>query len=92
MPRPKGGTVRTGAESEGHPRRRRPVRVRPIIEEVAREMHKDWLREKKRLKVESHLSPWGEELLVAWGRLSERAKDMNRRMVRRTIKTLAELT
>jgi hypothetical protein len=81
MPQPKTRPIRTGA-----------ARVRPIVEEVAREMHGDWLRDKKRLKVASHLSPWGEELLVPWERLSERAKDQNRRMVRRTIKTLAELT
>jgi hypothetical protein len=81
MPRPKTRPVRAGA-----------VRVRPIVEEVARKMHPDWLRDKRRLKVTSHPSPWGEDLLVPWERLSERAKNQNRRMVRRTIKTLAELT
>lgn len=83
---------RASVAREGQPQPRNATRVRPIVEEVAREMHRDWLRDKKRLKVRSHLSPWGEELLVPWEQLSERARNQNRRMVRRTIKTLAELT
>jgi hypothetical protein len=68
------------------------MKVRPIIEEMARRSHEDWMQDKRDEGVESWPSPWGEELMVSWDELSERAKNQNRRSVRRFFKTLAELT
>jgi hypothetical protein len=65
------------------------LKVRRLVEEVAEEMHRTWLRRKRKRGVKSHLSPWGEELMVPWVKLSKKAKDDNRRMV---IDTQAAIT
>jgi hypothetical protein len=67
------------------------MRVRRITEETAREIHEAWRKTLRRQGVKSRASYWGEELLVPWEKLSERAKDLNRNMVRVTLRTIGRL-
>ena len=67
------------------------MKVRRIVEETAEQVHEQWRRSMRKQGVKSRSSHWGEELLVPWPRLSERAKDLNRGMVKTTLKALAKL-
>jgi hypothetical protein len=68
------------------------MKVRRIVEELAAAFHEDWRQQKRRHRVKVWPSPWGENLMVPWGQLSERAKNVNRRAVRKFFRLLAELT
>jgi hypothetical protein len=54
----------------------------PPVDTTARLQHEAW-RVLVGKEVESRLSFWGEELLVPWENLSERAREYNREWIRR---------
>jgi 16S rRNA G527 N7-methylase RsmG len=54
----------------------------PDIELVSARVHEAWIESKRAQSVTSRKSETGEELMVSYDRLSERAKDLDRQMVR----------
>lgn len=59
------------------------VRFRlPDVESVAELGHEGWRLRNVRAGITSHKSYWGEELMVRWPYLSDRAKDLDRNYVR----------
>lgn len=73
------------------PQTSKTVKVRRITDETAREIHEFWRKSLRRQGVKSRSSHWNEELLVPWEQLSERAKDLNRHMVKAVLKAIARL-
>jgi hypothetical protein len=67
------------------------VRKAEIIDVLAARVHEGWRRRLRGHKVKTRLSTWGEELMVPYARLSERAKELNRHMVRQVLRALEEL-
>jgi predicted Holliday junction resolvase-like endonuclease len=67
------------------------LKVRRIVEETAREVHEEWRKYMRRHKVKSHPSHWGEELMQSWEKLSERAKNLDRRAVKGMFKAFVRL-
>ena len=66
----------------------------PDIELVSAEVHQAWMKSKKTNGVTSRKSEDGEELMVPYGKLSEKAKDLDRNTVKAVyaaIKKLGEL-
>jgi hypothetical protein len=61
------------------------MKVRGYVEELAEEVHGEWVASRRAEGVRSRLSPWGEELMRPWQKLSERAKDDNRAGVLRQL-------
>lgn len=59
-----------------------PPATKPDIETVAAAVHVAWMEAKREQGVTSRLSEWGEEQMVPYADLSERAKDLDRVMVR----------
>ena len=54
----------------------------PDIELVSAKVHEAWIESKRAQRVTSRKSETGEELMVPYDQLSERAKDLDRQMVR----------
>ena len=54
----------------------------PDLEIVSSEVHAAWMASKLAQGVKSRMSEDGEELMVPYERLSERAKDLDRNTVR----------
>jgi hypothetical protein len=54
----------------------------PDIEVVSAEVHAAWIESKHRQGVTSRKAEDGEELMVAYGQLSEKAKELDRVTVR----------
>jgi len=54
----------------------------PDIEVVSAKVHEAWIESKKAQHVSSRKSETGEELMVPYERLSEKAKDLDRQTVR----------
>jgi hypothetical protein len=52
----------------------------PDIELVSAQVHEAWMKSKKALGVSSRKSEDGEELMVPYKDLSEKAKDLDRNM------------
>lgn len=50
----------------------------PDIEQVAEEVHNAWMASKKASGITSRKAEDGEELMVPYDRLSEKAKDLDR--------------
>lgn len=48
------------------------------IEQIAEAVHLAWMNTKRAQGVTSRPSEWGEEQMVPYGELSERAKDLDR--------------
>jgi hypothetical protein len=69
-----------------HPRTRhhigRPDIELPDIELVSAKVHEAWIESKRDQRVLSRKSETGEELMVPFDHLSERAKDLDRQTVR----------
>ena len=54
----------------------------PDIEAVASEVHLEWMKSKRDMGVLSRKAEDGEELMVPFEQLSEKAKELDRRVVR----------
>ena len=54
----------------------------PDIEEVSAEVHAAWIEAKRAQGVTSRKAEDGEELMVPYQQLSERAKELDRRVVK----------
>jgi hypothetical protein len=54
----------------------------PDIELVSGKVHQAWIKSKQKQSVQSRKSESGEELMVPYDQLSERAKDLDRQTVR----------
>jgi hypothetical protein len=54
----------------------------PDVEEVASEVHSQWLESKRSMGIVSRKSENGEELMVPFEQLSEMAKELDRSTVR----------
>ena len=68
--------------------------VLPDIEKVAEEVHSAWIASKKSQGIHSRKSEDGEELMIPYDQLSEKAKDLDRNTVKAVyaaIKKLGEL-
>ena len=68
--------------------------VLPDIEKVAEEVHSAWIASKKSQRIHSRKSEDGEELMIPYDQLSEKAKDLDRNTVKAVyaaIKKLGEL-
>jgi len=65
--------------------------VLPEREKVAARVHAAWVEIKKKRGIASLPSEWGEELMVDYGQLSERAKDLYRAMVQTVYDAIIEL-
>lgn len=64
----------------------------PEVETVAAKVHEAWMAEKTGTGVHSRVSPNGEELMVPYDRLSEEAKETNRKLVNTVYQAIEELT
>jgi thymidylate synthase ThyX len=67
--------------------------MQPLIDQLAHELHENWRESMRAAGVESRRAAWddSEELMVPWPRLSERAKDHNRDMIRAVFRASTEL-
>ena len=54
----------------------------PDVEEVSAQVHAAWIDAKRMQGVTSRKSEDGEELMVPYAQLTERAKDLDRQLVR----------
>ena len=63
----------------------------PDIELVAAKVHDAWMETKRKQKVTSRLAEDGEELMRAYGVLSEKAKELDRASVRAVYRAIEEL-
>jgi RyR domain len=63
----------------------------PDIEKVAEEVHKAWMASKKAQGVQSRKAEDGEELMVPYSKLSEKAKDLDRNTVKAVYKAIEKL-
>lgn len=66
------------------------VMALPGVERVAHKVHEAWMAEKRDRGVRSRKPEWGEELMVPYAQLSERAKDLNRTMVQTVYLAITE--
>jgi hypothetical protein len=60
----------------------------PDIEKVSKEVHNAWMESKKAIGITSRLSEDGEELMVDYELLSEKAKDLDRNTVKAVYKAI----
>lgn len=63
----------------------------PDIEKVSEEVHKAWMASKKAQGVQSRKAEDGEELMVPYNKLSEKAKDLDRNTVKAVYKAIKAL-
>ncbi len=63
----------------------------PDIEKVAEEVHKAWMESKKAQGVQSRKAEDGEELMVPYSKLSEKAKDLDRNTAKAVYKAIKAL-
>jgi len=63
----------------------------PDIEEVAAKVHEAWMETKRAHGVTSRKSEDGEELIVPYEQLSERAKELDRSSVRAVYAAIREI-
>jgi len=64
----------------------------PDIEQVSEEVHNAWLKSKKAHGIQSRKSEDGEELMVPYEQLSEKAKDLDRNTVKAVYAAIAKLS
>lgn len=64
----------------------------PNIELVADKVHEAWMKSKKYSGVESRKSEDGEELMVPYFQLSEKAKDLDRNTVKAVYTAIEQMT
>ena len=63
----------------------------PNPEQVSEEVHNAWIESKKAHGITSRKSEDGEELMVPYEQLSEKAKDLDRNTVRAVYAAIAKL-
>lgn len=63
----------------------------PDMEKVAAEVHQTWMDTKKAAGIVSRKSEDGEELMVPFDQLSEKAKDLDRNTVKAVYAAIARL-
>ena len=63
----------------------------PNIEVVSAEVHKAWMKSKKANGISSRKSEDGEELMVSYEQLSEKAKDLDRNTVKAVYAAISKL-
>ena len=63
----------------------------PNIEVVSAEVHKAWMKSKKANGISSRKSEDGEELMVSYDLLSEKAKDLDRNTVKAVYAAISKL-
>jgi RyR domain len=63
----------------------------PDIEKVSSEVHKAWMESKKANGISSRKAEDGEELMVPYEQLSEKAKDLDRNTVRTVFAAIKKL-
>lgn len=61
------------------------------IEEIAAKVHEAWMDTKKAQGVTSRPSEWGEEQMVPYEQLSDRAKELDRGTVRAVLSAIKAL-
>ncbi len=61
------------------------------IEDIAAKVHEAWMETKKAQGVTSRPSEWGEEQMVPYHELSDRAKDLDRGTVRAVLAAIKTL-
>ena len=61
------------------------------VEEIAAKVHEAWMETKKAQGVTSRPSEWGEEQMVPYDQLSERAKELDRSTVRAVLSAIKAL-
>ena len=63
----------------------------PEIELVSAQVHNAWMQSKKDQGIDSRKAEDGEELMVPYNQLSEKAKDLDRNTVKAVYKAIIEL-
>jgi hypothetical protein len=63
----------------------------PDIEAVAAKVHEAWMQSKRERGIKSRTSETGEELMVPYDKLSEAAKELDRRSVRAVYEAIESL-
>lgn len=63
----------------------------PDIEKVAAEVHQAWMESKKALGIDSRKAEDGEELMLPYEQLSEKAKDLDRNTVKAVYEAITRL-
>lgn len=59
-----------------------------LIEALSEAAHAGWMDGKREQGIESRLSEWGEEFMVPYSEMSERAKDIDRAAVRSVVEAV----
>lgn len=62
-----------------------------LIEKLSEAAHAGWMEGKRAQGIKSRLSEWGEEFMVPYSEMSERAKDIDRAAVRSVIDAIRAL-
>ena len=65
--------------------------VLPDIEKVSEEVHSAWIASKKSQGIHSRKSEDGEELMIPYNQLSEKAKDLDRNTVKAVYAAIKKL-
>jgi len=63
----------------------------PEMEEVAAAVHQAWMESKRSTGIQSRLSEDGEELMVPYAQLSEKARDLDRNTVKAVYAAILKL-
>lgn len=63
----------------------------PEMELVSAQVHNAWMQSKKDQGIDSRKAEDGEELMVPYNQLSEKAKDLDRNTVKAVYKAIREL-
>ena len=63
----------------------------PEMELVSAQVHNAWMQSKKDQEIDSRKAEDGEELMVPYNQLSEKAKDLDRNTVKAVYKAIREL-
>ena len=64
----------------------------PDIESVSAQVHEAWMESKKANGISSRKAEDGEELMVPYGELSEKAKDLDRNTVKAVYAAIKKLS
>lgn len=63
----------------------------PDIEVVSAKVHEEWMKTKRVMRVDSRKAEDGEELMVPYDQLSEKAKDLDRNTVKAVYAAILEI-
>ncbi len=62
-----------------------------LVESISARVHDAWMTTKRQQGINSRPSEWGEEQMVPYASLSERAKDLDRGTVRAVLAALSSV-